>query len=226
MANFITSVAAFEDRAKEFGILESELVELRKRGWNTFRMFVFACSYIPGQADDGPLLKMMEKVTGVSPPPEDRECILRALFFDSYTAAAAEMRRDVDRLGNEPPRTLSAPERHVRLEDQKRRLGKGVHLEDELEISNSLEDIFCDMVEKNTFRYCRWAECTRLDQEMDNVKVDPFFATDKDRVFRQTLVPRSEEADTTTDLKIRDTLTRRAIAIDRCRLANFETWEE
>ena len=60
------------------------------------------------------------------------------MFFDAYTAAAAERRRDVDRRGNEPPRVLSAPERHVRLEDQKRRLGKGPHLDDELEISNSL----------------------------------------------------------------------------------------
>ncbi len=49
--SMLDSVATFEARALEMGMLEVELVRMRPK-WNTFAKLAFACSFAPGQADD------------------------------------------------------------------------------------------------------------------------------------------------------------------------------
>jgi hypothetical protein len=48
---------------------------------------------------------------GANDPPEERMPIVRRLFFESYTLAAADLRARVDRRDEDAPRKLALPER-------------------------------------------------------------------------------------------------------------------
>ena len=137
----LDSAAVFEARCREMGLLPDEAARLKSRGWNSFALLAFACSYTPGQADDTNLVRLGAIITGAGAgdPPEDRMPIVRRLFFEAYTLAAADLRSRVDRREDDAPRKLALPERSQRNRDQAIRLS-GVSLEGAREVSHALVD--------------------------------------------------------------------------------------
>ena len=112
----LDSSAVFEGRCREMGLLPDEAARLKSRGWNSFALLAFACSYTPGQADDTNLVRLGAIITGTGAddPPEDRMPVVRRLFFEAYTLAAADLRSRVDRREDDAPRKLALPERSQR----------------------------------------------------------------------------------------------------------------
>ena len=125
--SMLDSSAVFEARCKEMGLLDEEAARLKAKGWNTFALLAFACSYTPGQADDRNLVRLGAIITGAGAgePPEDRMPVVRRLFFEAYTLAAADLRSRVDRRDDDAPRKLALPERSQRNRDQAARLALG-----------------------------------------------------------------------------------------------------
>ena len=154
--SMLDSSAVFEARCKEMGLLEEEAARLKSKGWNTFALLAFACSYTPGQADDTNLVRLGAIITGsgASDPPEDRMPVIRRLFFEAYTLAAADLRSRVDRREDDAPRKLALPERSQRNRDQALRLA-GVSLDGEREVSHALIDVVVQLCEDNQMRYIR-----------------------------------------------------------------------
>ena len=60
----LDSVAVFEARAIEIGVIPLELDILRRKGWNTLGRFAFACGYSPGGPDESRLLRLAATMTG------------------------------------------------------------------------------------------------------------------------------------------------------------------
>ena len=133
----LDSAAAFKDRAASIGVTAAELARLEVLNLDTFVKLAYGCSYVPGQADDQPLLTLIERVCEAAPPPEDRVPVIRRLFFESYTLANADLRSRVDRKDDEQPRKLAQAERAARHKDQQVRLA-GLELVGELEPSHAL----------------------------------------------------------------------------------------
>ena len=101
MSSFnLTSTATFEARAAEIGFTEAEINRLREKQWNTFGRLAFACNYIPGTADETSLMKLAATITGTEPEdvPDARLPLVRMIFFESYTLAAADLRGRLERL--------------------------------------------------------------------------------------------------------------------------------
>ena len=48
----LDSAAVFEAGCREMGLLPDEAARLKSKGWNSFALMAFACSYTPGQSDD------------------------------------------------------------------------------------------------------------------------------------------------------------------------------
>ena len=222
----LDSAAVFEARCREMGLLPEEAARLKSRGWNSFALLAFACSYTPGQADDTNLVRLGAIITGAGAgdPPEDRMPIVRRLFFEAYTLAAADLRSRVDRREDDAPRKLALPERSQRNKDQAIRLS-GVSLEGEREVSHALVDAVVQLCEDDQMRYIRWEQCTKRDAELMGIKSDPVWKPDPSGLIRETRVALELSADTSTDLLLRNALQRRSLAFDNCRLVAYSVFE-
>lgn len=220
----IDSEADFKARAKEIGVSETEISNLVAANYATFGKLAFACNYVPGQSSDAPLLELAAAITGVDPAPANRLPMIRRLVFESYSMAAADLRQRVERKDEDTPRRLAQAERSARYEDQKNRL-IGLELTGELEPSHALIDLVYQMREDGQLRYIRWEQCTKRDQELLGVKVDPIWKPDGNGIIKEVKVQEALKAEFDTDLKLRFALQRRSLALDQSRLIDFDKFE-
>ena len=158
--SMLDSEAVFSARAREMGLVEDEINRIAARGWHTMGRFAFCVAYTPGQADEANLVRLGAVVTGTgaADPPEDRMPLVRRLYFEAYTLAAADLRSKVDRRDDDAPRRLALPERTQRNSQQAVRLN-GIDLVGDLEVSHALIDAVVQMHGDNQLRYLRWEEC-------------------------------------------------------------------
>ena len=222
----LDSAAVFEARCREMGLLPDEAARLKSKGWNSFALLAFACSYTPGQSDDSNLVRLGAIITGsgADDPPEDRMPVVRRLFFEAYTLAAADLRSRVDRREDDAPRKLALPERSQRSRGQAVRLS-GVSLEGEREVSHALIDAVVQFCEDDQLRYLRWGQCAKRDSELMGIKSDPVWKPDHTGLIRESRVTLETPADTSTDLLLRNALQRRSLAFDHCRLVQYNVFE-
>ena len=105
----LDSVAVFEARAIEIGVLPLELDVLRRKGWNTLGRFAFACGYSPGGPDESRLLRLAATMTGAGAeePSDERMPVIRHLYFEAYTMAASELRSRIESREDDKPRRLA-----------------------------------------------------------------------------------------------------------------------
>ena len=188
-AVFITmldSTADFLDRASKLGATRDEIQNLQQLGYDAFGKLAFSTNYTPGQQDDFAFLKLAADITGQDPAPMPRLPIVRRLFFESYTLAAADMQMRLERKDDSVPRKLANAERAGRYEDQRRRLS-GIEMTGELEPSNALIDLLYNMGEEDQLRYVRWEDCTKRDQELMGIKADPVWKPDSSGLIRETI---------------------------------------
>ena len=150
--------------------------------------------------------------------------VVRRLFFEAYTLAAADLRSRVDRREDDAPRKLALPERSQRNRDQALRLA-GVTMDGEREVSHALVDVVVQLSEDNQLRYIRWEKCTKRDAELMGVKADPVWKPDASGLIRESKVSEVLSADTSTDLLLRNALQRRSLAFDNCRLVAYSVFE-
>lgn len=218
----LDSRAVFESRATEIGINAAELAGLAAAGVDSFGKMAFSCNYVPAQAEDRPLIALVARVCGVDPPPPDREPLLRRLFFESYTLAAADRRSRLEKKDGDEPRKLAQAERASRHRDQELRL-TGLTLTGELEPSNTLIDLVFQMLEDNQLKYVRWEQCTK---ELMGIKSGPTWKPDSQGINREVMVKEEMKADTSTDLRLKYALQRRSLAFDQSRLASYDKLEK
>ena len=221
----LDSEAVFASRAAEIGLNNAEISTAATLSVNTLGRFAFAANYVPGQADEGPLMTLIGKVCAQDPPPEARVPLVRRLFYEAYTMANADMRRRLEKRDDDPPRKLAQAERASRYTDQVARL-TGLDISGELEPSHALVDLVFQMIEENQLKYIRWEQCTKRDQELMGIKCDPTWKPDSQGVIREVKVQQEVRADTSSDLRLKYALQRRSLAIDQGRLCDYDKMEK
>ena len=209
----LDSEAVFESRATEIGLDAAEIGRAKTINVATFGKFAFAANYTPGQADETPLLRLMARICGADPAPADRVPLVRRLFFESYTLAAADIRSRLEKREDDQLRKLAQAERAARYTAQTNRL-TGMDLVGELERSHALVDLLFQLVEENQLKYIRWDQCTKRDQELIGLKHDPLWKPDSQGVIREVRVQAEIKADTSSDLRLKYALQRRSLALD------------
>jgi hypothetical protein len=133
-------------------------------GWTTMAKFGFGANYVPGRADETPFINdIIVPLFGNANAPE--KPIVRRLFFEAYTMAAADIQRRTSRPDEEDkPKRIPIAERAERFSKLERELA-GLKLSGELEPSNLLVDKFVEMEDSGELRYVRWEECTKRLQD-------------------------------------------------------------
>jgi hypothetical protein len=137
--------------------------------------------------------------------------VLKRLFFESYSLGIASLKRQLERSDDEPPRKMPTLERSVRLKRIQDRFA-GMALDRDLEPSHKLADLAAQMCEDQALLYTPWDSCTKRSQELFGRK----FAADGMQPV----------ADMTSDLKVKQALQRRGVALEMAQLMTFEAHQK
>ncbi len=217
----IESTAVFEHRALAIGVPPATLALLQSNGLDSFGKYAFSCAYQPGAPDELPLKQLLTTVLGAEPNVGDF-ATLRRLYYEAHTLALSDMRTRVERKEDDAPRKLPVPERAVRLENQKKRLG-GLKLEGPLLPAHCLVDKVCQQLEDGQLKYLAPHDCPSREQELLGIKKSSAIALDGAGNLKVSATDVTAKADLSSDMKIKEAFVRRALAYDQCGLASFET---
>ena len=225
----VDSEAMFDSRMQTIGLTETEQTAVRQRGWTTHATFAHSSSYSPNNPDDAAFVRAVI-VAVLGDPDHISAARLRRLFFESYTLTVQDVRLQLERTSDDPPRKLPQPERAARMARLATRLGTGISLKDGLEPSNRLIDAAIQCHDDDSIRYIGWGECTTRNQEVHGTKKDTdveakVWKPDATGVVREQPLPRAYVADTASDFKFRQALARRGVAFDIAGLCGFEIHE-
>ena len=225
MAN-IDSEAFFNARMLAVGLSATEATAIRAKGWLTLAIFAFASSWVPGQQDERPfvdkvIIPILADADHASAPK------LRRLMFEAYTLSVADLRAKLNRTSDDPPIRMSQPERNSRMVKLRNRL-PGLSIIEGLEPSHKLVDVFVQMAEDDSIEYVPWEELTERQQEIHGISkdkevTDVVFKPDRLGFVKSSVVNDNHaSADLTSDLKLKQALTRRGIAMDLAGLCGYE----
>lgn len=225
----IDSEALFDSRMQAIGFSQAEQQKIRSLGWSSHSTFAFSSAFTPGQADESQFVQSVI-VPVLGEPAHASAAKLRRLLFESYTLTVQDMRGQLERNTDDPPRKLPQAERASRFAKLATRLGVGIQLKDGLEPSNRLVDLAIQLHDDDAIAYIPWSACTSRNQEVLGHKKDSdsdakVWKPDANGVVRERPVLRSDTADTASDYKFRQALSRRGIALDLAALCSFEVHE-
>ena len=220
------SVAAFKARATHLGLAEGALQLLIDGGIDAMSKYAFSSAYVPGQQDEAPFITALKTVMSRDPTVAELS-VLRRLLHECYAMASASMKQIVEKSEDAPARKLSQPERTDRLDRQQRRL-RGVKIQGPYEPSDRLVDRLVQMYEDNRLHHVPLSACTSKEFEIKNTstKEDKTFMLDPTGALKMKSKESSLEADTSSDLLLRQAFTRRSLGFDQANLIDFERHEE
>ena len=179
---------------------------LAGKGWDMFSRFAFASSYTPGNPDDSSYIEAVQNaVLGTGDQP--LAPVLKRLYFEAYTAVAADLRRKLERTEGDAPRKMPMPERQGRYERQQAKL-TGPTLTGELEPSRSLVDKAVHVVDENSVVHIEWHTCTSRTQEMEGTKLLVEWKPNASGVITERTTEVPGRTLLTTDLRLQKALKR------------------
>eukprot|EP00435_Cladocopium_sp_Y103_P009006 s2759_g2.t1 len=218
------SVASFKSRASEIGMQEELVNRLTRAGVDTFGKLAYICSVNPTSGDDAPLREALVALLGGAPLTPQEMVLLRRLWFESYTLTITELQNKLQRNPNDTPKSIPLAERLVRVEEQKERL-KGLVYDQFLEPAHTLTDRVQAMLEDGVVTYLVPEKCVSRHDEIQNSKSEQQLSFDAQGNVKVTKSDAQLQCDVTGELRLRQCLTRKALAFDQIKLCSFDVME-
>ena len=221
----LESTAAFAERAKAIGVEQWIIQKFQEKSMDTYGRFAFAITYSPQHPNDKPLADFVESVVEREVS-ADQMATLRRLFFEAHTLALADVRSRVETGADlaVPSRKLPTAERVARQKAQESGLGGLIFNPDTIP-SNSLVDVFVDMVETGVLSYVKAEQCCSRAQEVSLMKRDPTIATDSSGLLKVSSKQKDPTCEANAELKLRSALQRRSLAMDLSGISTFDVIE-
>ena len=219
------SKAVFRARAVQMGSDDATIDAVINAGFTTMGRFAYSCSYTPGAADEAPFTALLTSIFPNVAVGQEVKAILRRLFFESYTIAAGELRQQLERTEETPPRRLAPADRASRYSAQVTSL-PGLKLRGPLECADGLIDHGCQMYDDNRLRWIDWAICSAKEQEVNGIKRDPQLQFDSTGVVRIKSSSEIPVAELGTELRIKYALQRRGLAMEQSPFLGFMIHEQ
>ena len=203
------STSVFLSRAQALGLRQACIDALVAGGIDTAGKLAFCSAYQVGSTDERALIAVLDDALG-TPSTLGDKASFRRLFFECATMAMADLKNKVERTDDSKARKIPPPERSARYNLQVARL-VGMSLLDEHECSHALLDDVAQQREDDVLKYLPVERCTKRMQEL---------TAGKDKSAGDIV------ADTSTELRTRAALCRRALAYDQSNLMSFEIMEK
>lgn len=218
------SKASFKARALEIGIEEATIDKLITAGLNSFSKLAYICAVNPSSGDDSKLKKAIEDLLESEVNAVDM-ISFRQLWFESYTIAMTELEERVKKTPLDAPKVLPLAERMVRIEKQKKDY-PGLVFDQFLEPAHVLTDKTHAMIEDGVLQYIPPEKCLSRYDEIQNQKTEQQVSFDSQGNLKVTKRATELSCDTSGELKLRQALTRKALACDQAGLCSFNKLEE
>lgn len=218
------SKASFTARAKEVGIPDALFTEMETAGLDTFNKLAYICAANPSSGDDTKLKQALEallshEITAI------QMISFRQLWFEAYTLAMTELEERVKKTPMDVPKSLPLAERMARIQRQKARL-TGLVLDQFLEPAHCLVDKAHAMIEDGVLVHLPLEKCLSRHDEIQNQKTEQQVTFDSQGNLKITKKAADLSCDTTGELRLRQALTRKALAFDQAGLCSFGKLEE
>ena len=153
---------------------------------------------------------------------------VRRLHFEACTLIVAHTKQQVSLDANvEGGRKLPAAEKQARLQQQQARL-PGVSISGELQPSHALIDLAASMLETNTILWIGPTKCSKRETEIQiaATKEKPQILSIEQQTVKVTAAESNLKVDNNTELQLQWSLQRCGIALDQCRLIDWETHQK
>ena len=226
MATLTESHAVFDAKLRDMG-LDGYKDEMSRRGWTTMSTFAFASSWSPGSGDDQAFINQVARpLLGAADHADLPK--LRKLYHEAYTIVAAELRSRLEgtqEADGSKTRKLPPVERKTRWAQLKAAYAH-LQLSDQLEPAHHVVDKFHSMRVDGELRYLAPHEVPTRDQELHNVKTEELIKKDASGHLRAHDETKLPEADTRTDLRLRQAYTRRGLALEVADVMSFTAHEK
>eukprot|EP00435_Cladocopium_sp_Y103_P008239 s5288_g2.t1 len=218
------SKASFKARALEIGIEAATVDKLVAAGLSSFSKLAYVCAVNPASGDDSKLKKALEDLLGAEISPVNM-ISFRQLWFESYTIAMTELEERVKKTPLDTPKALPLAERMVRVEKQKKDL-PGLVFDQFLEPAHCLTDKAHAMIEDGVLQYIPPEKCLSRHDEIQNQKTEQQVSFDSHGNLKVSKRASDLSCDTSGELRLRQALTRKALACDQAGLCSFKKLEE
>ena len=207
----LESVAEFKRRASALGVTDVHLKALLSAGFDTFGKFAFSVPYVPGAADEKPLVDLLKKTFAAEPRDAELAC-LRRLFWESHALALADLKQRQEHGSDNVTKKLPTAQRVARAQEQKKCLS-GIIWGPDTEPSDQLVDRFVQMAEDNAVVYVKPELCASRSQEILQVKQAKNFAIGSDGNLKVGHAAPDFTRSTTGELRLRSALYRKSLAL-------------
>ena len=149
---------------------------------------------------------------------------VRRLHFEACTLIVAHTKQQVSLDSSvEGNRKLPAAEKQARLQQQQARLS-GVNITGELQPSHALIDLAASMLESNTVIWIGPSKCSKRETEIQiaATKEKSQILSVEQQTVRVTAADSTLKVENNTELQLQWSLQRRGIALDQCRLIEWD----
>ena len=215
----IDSKVAFQNRALELGIDQTEVDALEIAGINSYATYTYCSTYQPGQNDDTALITFLTNTFGNAPSAASTTRF-RRLFFEAHALSLEDLKSRADRSESSEARIIPLAEKMDRIRLQKQNL-TGLSFTPRSEPSHSLIDRVCQQLEDNVITYIELNRCSSRHDEALHSKIDTSLALDNAGGLRLSKKQRLEDVNVTGEHKLRQAFLRRSLAYDLAGIATF-----
>ena len=187
--------------------------------------FASATPYVPGVVDETSFIRdIVNALFETAENAGARLTMTRRLFFESYSLAASDMKRRIERTDEDPPSKVPRAERESRIEAIKKRL-VGRDFSDLNEPGPSVIDFFNQCADDGVLKFLGWGKIVSFKQEAECTKQNTEWKADKTGVVRARTAFELPTATAADKHALRQLLTRRGVAMEVGRVLSFEAHE-
>ena len=225
--SIVDSAAAFERKCREQREGEALFEGLSAQGIRDYSTLAFALGTPQKAPNDEQFEELGAKV--FTNPTIGQLALLRKLHFEATTLMVASINEQVKSDTADPSslvKRLPAAEKQARLEAQRKRLS-GLRISGELSPSHNLLDLCNAIVESSVITWISPTKCSKRDDEVQaNLKPSTSTLQVEQSTLKVAQVPIVTNADVGTELKLQWAMQRRGIAMDQCRLLDWDIHED
>ena len=223
MANPLQSKPHFRERAREYGVSERLIDELKDQGVESMGQLAFAIFRPGAEFDEQAFNQWAVQLNSGMRPTMGELAGLRRLHFESEVVATASLKASIEATDPGAPKPIPVAERSARLNEQRARLG-GVSISGMGEPSHTLVDEICNQFETRVLRYVEPSRCTSRETEVTTGKSDKKLKLDTNTLTIKESKSVPDESISTT-FHLAQCLKRRGLAYDFAGLISFDAHE-
>ena len=217
MTSIVDSSAHFTARLLESGLNQASVDLIKGAGVDTLSRLASAVGRPNQPLSNDDVNGFLQGALG-RPPNLLETATVKRVAFEAQTYLVASLRQSLEQTDDAAPRKIAFAERSARMTALRTALA-GVTIQGELDPSHNRLDRACAMFDKNVVTYLEPSSCVSRTLEVQGTKQTRELSLEKGSLVLRNQDPLTSATD--TEIRLRNALMRRGIALEFAKLASF-----